>query len=110
MDYYGDHIDNKFGGCDVPFDGKVSEVIPAEEQLALLAEAFKPVVKAFESLIPAIMEIAKVAVKLGERIMHEYPNKRVVHLALYGRKARTRKKNIHRIYKWLNREAKNGEV
>lgn len=109
MDKWGEHIDNKFGGCDVPFDGKVSEVLPAEEQLALLSEAFKPVVKAIESLIPAITAVAKVAVKIGKRIMQEYPNKRVLHLALHG-KRRTRKKNIHRIYKWFNREAENGKV
>lgn len=109
MNYLGEHIDNKFGGCDVPFDGKVSEVIPAEEQLALLAEAFNPVVKAFESLIPAITEIAKAAVKIGKKIMQEYPNKRVIYLVSHG-KRRTRKKNIHRINKWLNREADNGKV
>ena len=107
MDYLGEHIDNKFGGCDVPFVGKVSEVIPAEEQLALLSEAFKPVVKAYEKvLLPTITEIAKEVVKIGKRIMYEYPNKRVVHLALHG-KRHTREKNMRRIMKWLQ-EADNG--
>ena len=111
MDYYGDHIDNKFGGCDVPFDGKVSEVIPAEEQLVLFAKAFKPVINAIvDGLIPAIKEIANAASKLGKRIMQEYPNKRVLHLALYSKKKRTRKKNIHRISKYFCEVSKNGKM
>ena len=109
MDKWGEHIDNKFGGCDVPFDGKVSEVIPAEEQLALLSEAFKPVVKAIESLIPAITAVAKAAEKIGKRIMQAYPNKRVLHLALHG-KRRTRKKNMKRIIKYFKEVANNGKV
>lgn len=106
MDYLGDHIDNKFGGCDVPFDGKVSEVIPAEEQLALLSEAIKPVVKAIESILPAITEVARIVGKIGREFMQKYPNKRLVHLALHSKKGRTRKKNRRRIIKWLQ-EANN---
>lgn len=33
-----------------------------------------------------------------------YPNKRVVHLALYAKKSRTRKKNINRILKGVKNE------
>ena len=109
MDYLGEHIDNKFGGCNVPFDGKVSKTIPLEEQLALLSEAFKPVVKAIESLIPAIKAVATVALIFGKKIMQEYPNKRVLHLALHG-KRRTRKKNMKRITKYFNEVADNGKV
>lgn len=108
MDYYGEHIDNKFVGCDVPFDGKVSEVIPPEEQIALLAKAITPVVEAIKGIIPVVKEMANAIGKLYESIMQEYPNKRVVHLALHGKKERTRKKNRNRICKWLNREANNG--
>lgn len=107
MDYYGEHIDNKFGGCDVPFDGKVSEVIPLEEQLAFASKAITPVVEAIKGIMPVVKELANFIGKLYVSIMQEYPNKRVVHLALHGKKERTRKKNINRIYKWLNREADN---
>lgn len=99
MGHFGDHIDNKFGGCDVPFDGKVLEVKSPEEQLALISATFTPFLKAIESLIPTITAVAKALAKIGERIMQEFPNKRVVHLALHGKKARTRKKNMNRIKK-----------
>ncbi len=109
MDYLGEHIDNKFGGCDVPFDGNVSKTIPLEEQLVLLAKSLKPVINAMvDNLIPAIKEIANAALKLGKRIMQEYPNKRVLHLALHG-KRRTRKKNMKRIKKYFNEVADNGK-
>lgn len=100
MGHFGDHIDNKFGGCDVPFDGKVSEVKSPEDQLALISATFPPLIKAIESLIPSIIAFfAKELEIIGERIIQEFPNKRVVHLALHGKKARTRKKNMNRIKK-----------
>lgn len=64
--------------------------------------------RALNDLIPFIANTIKAVQELSKTIIETYPNKRVVHLALYGRKARTRKKNIHRIYKWLNKEANNG--
>ena len=39
---------------------------------------------------------------LAELDIYRHPNKHVVHLAYHGKKPRTRKKNLNRIYKWLN--------
>lgn len=65
--------------------------------------------RALYKLIPFIENTIKAVQEFSKTIINTYPNKRVVHLALHG-KGRTRKKNIHRIYKWLNREADNGKV
>lgn len=43
------------------------------------------------------------------QIIDAYPNKRVIHLAKHG-KRRTRKKNINRIIKYFEREAKKRAV
>lgn len=40
------------------------------------------------------------------RIYHDCPNRRVAHLAIYGRKQKTRKKNIKRLFKYAEMEAK----
>lgn len=40
------------------------------------------------------------------RLFHSYPNSRVMHLALYHKKKRIRKKNTRRIYKDLKRALK----
>lgn len=70
-------------------------------------ERIKPLAVAMAGLMPAIRNIINVAKNISNRIMHEYPNKRVVHLAYHGKKARTRKKNIRRIQKWLQIGGKN---
>lgn len=110
MDRQGDHIDNKFGGCDVPFDGRVSEVKSPEEQYHFFKVTFEPVNKAIqtvaENLVPVITKLAELATELWGLIKNTYPNKRVVHLAMHG-KPRVRKKNVRRIMKWLQ-EADNG--
>lgn len=80
-------------------------------------EAAKEEVRAFfekiaETLRPIMCTIAETlknyvtAIKtVAEAVIDTYPNKRVVHLAKYG-KGRTRKKNIKRILKHFEREAK----
>ena len=60
--------------------------------------------RALNALVPFIANTIKAVQEFSKMIINTYPNKRVVHLALYG-KGRTRKKNIKRIYKWLNWEA-----
>ena len=46
-----------------------------------------PIVKAYADLVAAALKT--------------FPNRRVVHLALYAKKPRTRKKNMRRIIKWM---------
>ena len=113
MDKWSEHIDNKFGGCDQPFDGNVSEVKSPEDQYHFFKDIFAPVSAAFQALsdsikeiVPVIKLVAEATINICERIKNEYPNKRVVHLATHG-KPRVRKKNMRRIMKWLQ-EADNG--
>lgn len=70
-----------------------------DEEREQLTEAVKTVEDIFYSLISTIREYANQAVKLCERIISLYPNKRVVHLAKRSKKSRVRKKNMHRIIK-----------
>lgn len=113
MDKFSEHIDNKFGGCDVPFDGNVSAVKSPEEQYHFFKDTFTPVVAAIQALsdsiekiVPVIKLVGEAVTNICERIKNGYPNKRVVHLATHG-KPRVRKKNMRRIMKWLQ-EANNG--
>lgn len=77
-------------------DGGSSFALSADETLA---EAFQNLSRFIEEAIPIIREYAKIAVKICEKCISLYPNKRVVHLALHAKKERTRKKNMHRILK-----------
>lgn len=52
-------------------------------------------------LIRMMREITRYCVQ----IYRDCPNRRVAHLALHGKKARTRKKNAKRLLKWAKKEA-----
>lgn len=92
---------------------KVWEAFSEEEKEKICRvadEIGKIVNRIMDALIPIIEQIAEMIRPVIERAMqlcrdlsHEiimaYPNKRVVHLALHAKKARTRKKNLHRIWK-----------
>ena len=67
----------------------------------LIQKQIMPIVERLcKSLCPLINELNK--------IVNSYPNKRVIYLATHG-KRRVRKKNINRIKKWYEREAKNAD-
>lgn len=69
---------------------KVREAFSEEEKekICRVADEIGKIVNLImDALIPIIEQIADMAC----------PNKRVVHLALHAKKARTRKKNLHRI-------------
>ena len=55
--------------------------------------------QALSALIPIIGETIKAVQELAKSFAECSPDKRVVHLSLYGRKQRTRKKNMNRIKK-----------
>lgn len=114
MDRFGEHIDNKFGGCDAPFGGNVSAVKNPEEQYHLFKDTFTPVAAAFQVLsdsikkiVPVVKLAAEVVADFWKSIKDTYPNKRVVHLATHG-KPRVRKKNIRRIMEWVLEAASDG--
>lgn len=47
--------------------------------------------------------IMKLIAAMWEFMFDHYPNRRVVHLAIYGKRARTRKKNRNRILRYFQR-------
>lgn len=53
-----------------------------------------------EAITVVMSSIADFVSKLD---IEQHPNKHVVHLACYGKKPRTRKKNLNRIKKWLTK-------
>lgn len=61
-----------------------------------LSISFKTVGKAAEQL-------SLIFSGLWEMALESCPDRRVLHLALHARRERTRKKNIHRIYRMLER-------
>lgn len=103
MDKWSEHIDNKFGGCDVPY-APTAKPTTFEEQCQRFVEALRPVAKVLSDMIEAVRPtIEKICVTLNsllDEVLRTYPNKRVVYLASHG-KPRVRKKNRRRIIKWL---------
>lgn len=90
---------NKYGSDGVPFTGKVAEIIPLEQQIQGISNAFQFVADAFA-------EITHEFNRLWEAVMKSYPDKRIVHLAFHGKTARIRKKNRKRISKQIVKAAK----
>lgn len=68
--------------------------IPPNISLANLTESFEWVCNLSRDVIMTIIGLRGVVIKCC-------PNKRVAHLALHAKKARTRKKNFHRAIKIL---------
>jgi hypothetical protein len=75
------------------------------EKINNVTNALMPALQSIiDALMPTIEEAARTVTELWRCIMESYPNKRVVHLALYHPKAKVRKKNVQRIMRWLERE------
>lgn len=89
--------------------GQASEIerqtLKAAEAIATLAAAVKTLQPIFKTIAETLQPIIKTIGDLLEQIVNIYPNKRVIHLAKHG-KGRTKKKNINRILKWYNDQAK----
>lgn len=66
-------------------------------------ENYERIIVAVNDIVNLLFPIVKHAIEYAADALRQYPNKRVVHLALHGKKSRTRKKNLHRIYKDLRR-------
>lgn len=60
-----------------------------------------------EAFAPVVERASKAFCGMWDAIKYSHPNKRVVHLAQKGKKARTRKKNTNRISKDILREMGN---
>lgn len=59
-----------------------------------------------EELIPVLNSVIEAMKKIWDAVLHTYPNKRVVYLAMHHPKERVRKKNRNRIIKWINLQYK----
>lgn len=63
-----------------------------------LAEAWAPTLAAFSAAVTRCLT--------EQKELERCPNRRVVHLAKHAKKARTRKKNLHRAMRIIKKEAK----
>ncbi len=78
------------------------------------SEDFQKAVEAIQRLTQSIIEVLKPVLdsameaikKILDAVLHVYPNKRVLHLAMHHPKERVRKKNMHRIMRWIERNSK----
>lgn len=77
--------------------------ILTEAQIKAIEDLSEAVAKIIAWIVDAIKAIAEVVRKLWNEFIENFHNKRVVHLALYHKDLRVRKKNRNRIVKWLRR-------
>ena len=105
------------------------ENYPSQEQLEKIAEELAPCIEALtataravsEALTEAMGSFIKALAETGKRLapvfknlarylndqtwLEKCPNRRVVHLAKHAKKARTRKKNLRRAMRIIEKEA-----
>lgn len=76
-----------------------------------LADAWRAICDAMASFASAIAPAVKAVKDLAQYLTYQSelercPNRKVVHLAKHAKKARTRKKNLHRAMRIIEKEAK----
>lgn len=87
----------------MPTPSEYQEAVEAIQAfIAAVADAISP---AFETIAETLRSCLETAWKIAKQMINLYPNKRVIYLATHG-KRRTRKKNINRILKYFEREAR----
>lgn len=85
---------------------KIEPITPLNEQIERSVEAFYKLTQTIiNELIPTVERLCNILWPMIKEISNQYPNKRVIYLATHG-KHRVRKKNINRIAKWFEREAR----
>ena len=94
-----------------PYDAEhLKPIIPLNEQVDKATVAFNNLRKTIEEkLLPTIRALVDymcpIIKTVNEVVTRTYPNRRVVYLATHG-KEKTRKKNIKRILKWVEKGCK----
>jgi len=89
-----------FNKCMVPAASDFSELGEAMQKLgSALKEAVEQICETIWGLSKSIVGCVDNCLK-----MMSYPNRRVIHLALYHRRKRIRKKNLKRIMKYFERK------
>lgn len=118
-----DHIKKSGGGCPPHICTKYNERVrhyPYKEPYirplkeCIEEEDIQRAVEALQRLTNAIAEVLNPIIdktweafkKIMDAVLHTYPNKKVLHLAMRHPKERVRKKNMRRIMRWIEREGK----
>ena len=80
-----------------------------EEDIKRAVELYRTVCERMLTVVvPVLAKAVENIKKIWDAVLHTYPNKRVLHLAMHHPKERGRKKNMHRIMRWIEREADSG--
>lgn len=106
---------DKYGSDGHLYEPGVDEALPPEsieEQVKKLTdallEAFRPVFDQCRRIVQNLVDALTPQIQILGSILEQYPDKRIVWLALHHKKERVRKKNINRILKWIERNGKCG--
>ncbi len=79
-------------------DKKTKDFKEAAEAIQRLAQAMT------EALTPVLDMVMESMRKWCDKVLHCYPNKKVLHLAIHHPKERVKKKNMRRIMRWLKED------
>lgn len=83
---------------------KALEEFSEQEDFKKAVEAIQRLAQSIaEALNPVLNYVIETIKKAWDTILHCYPNKKVLHLALHHPKERVRKKNIRRIMRWIEK-------
>lgn len=94
-------------GSGVPFTGEIAEIAPPEQQLQQIIDALVPFIQGIiEAIVPLIEPCVDAINQTWNEMLESYPNKRIVHLAFYHKKARVRKKNLYKIIDFWDKAVK----
>lgn len=77
--------------------------ILTEAQIEALENLSEIIRKIVDSAVDLVKTMWPIIVRICKKILEMYNNKRVIHLATKHGNPRVRKKNIHRIAKWVRR-------
>ena len=77
--------------------------ILTEAQIEAIEKVAELVQQAIVYIVDLIRRMAECIRKIVREIIENYQNKRVIHLALYHKDQKVRKKNWNRIIKWFRR-------
>lgn len=95
---------DKYGSGGVPFAGQIAKIKPPEQQIQQMIDAIVPAIQCIiDAIVPLIEQCAGSIKILWDEVLKAYPDKRIVYLAFYHKKAKVRKKNLNRIVKHLSK-------
>lgn len=75
----------------------------SQKAVEALQRLVQSIIEVFSPVLNSVIEVIK---KICDAVLHDYPNKRVVYLAMHHPKERVRRKNMRRIMQWIERNSK----